>query len=132
MPEFDIDLEAVKFKPPLSPNDYTFAVIKTSIEQAEKPNKRTGNREFMIKAELKPLEADGYIVFHIWSLTQAALEVENAVVSVKKLYELANWPIGAKINSDDLLGFKIIAHTKLESYNGMLSPKLDKIIAVST
>ena len=132
MPEFDVDLNEVKYKPPLTPADYTFIVIATSVEQAKEPNKRSGQREWMVRAELKPLEVEGYKVFHIWSLSTAALEVEDPVISLKKLYELAKWPIGSKINSDDLLQFKISGHTRLESFNGRLNPKLDKILAVAT
>jgi hypothetical protein len=132
MAEFDINLGEVKFKPPLTPGDYTFAILKASVEQAKEPNKRSGEREWMIKAELKPLEVEGYVVFHIWSLSQAALEVENPAISLKKLYQLANWPVGDKINSDDLLSFKIVGHTKLESFNGRLNPKLETILSVTT
>lgn len=132
MAEFNVDLSEVKYKPPLPVGDYTFAVIKASVEQAKEPNKRTGEREWMIKAELKPLEMEGYVVFHIWSLSQAALEVENPAISLKKLYEVANWPIGQKINSDDLLQFRISGHTKLESFNGRLNPKLEVVLGVTT
>lgn len=132
MPEFDINLSEVTYKPPLQPGDYTFLVLKTSIEQAKEPNKRTGEREWYIKAELKPVEVNGYVVFHNWSLSAAALQVEDPTVSIKKLYEVANWPIGAKINSDDLLSFRIVAKTKLDSFNGRLNPKLEKVLSATT
>lgn len=131
MAEFDIDLNEVQYKPPLQPGDYTFAVIKASPEQAKEPNKRTGEREWYIKTELKPLEVEGYIVFHNWSLSQAALQVENPVVSLKKLYEVMGVPIGPKINTDDLLSFRFVGRTKLESFNGRLSPKLEGVVSVA-
>lgn len=128
MAEFDIDLGEVKYKPPLRPSDYTFAVIKASLEQAKEPNKRSGVREWMIRCELKPLEADGYVVFHNWSLSQAALEVEDPAISVKKLYEVMGAPIGAKINTDDFLTFRFTGTTKLEEYNGKQNARLERVL----
>jgi len=129
MPEFDVNLEEVKYKPPLEAGDYTFQVVKATIEQAKEPNKRSGQREWYIAAELKPIEQPDYVVFHNWSLSQAALSIEDPTISLKKLYEIAHWPIGAKINSDDLLSFRIIGHTKLDSFNGRLSPKLERVLS---
>src|SRR5258706_14623269 len=127
MPEIDVNLEEVQYKPPLESADYTFQVIKTSIEQAKEPNKRSGQREWYIAAELRPLEKPEYTVFHNWSLSQAALSIEDPTISLKKLYEIAKWPIGTKINSDDLLSFRIAGHTKLESFNGRLTPRLERV-----
>lgn len=127
MAEFDIDLNEVQFKPPLPVGDYTFAVIKATPEQAKEPNKTSGVREWYIKAELKPLEVEGYVVFHMWSLSNAALQVENPVVSLKKLYEVMGVEVGPKINTDDLLSFRFVGHTKIETYNGRINPKLESI-----
>ena len=130
MPDFDINLQEVQYKPPLPPGTYTFQCIKTSIEQAKEPNKTSGQREWYIKAELKPVEAEGYVVFHMWSLSNAALSVEDPTISLKKLYEEAKWPVGPKINSDDLLSFTLVANTKLDTYNGRLNPKIEKVLSV--
>lgn len=128
MAEFDINLQEVNYKPPLANATYTFAVIKAAPEQAKEPNKRSGEREWYIKCELKPLEAPDYTVFHNWSLSMAALQVEDAHVSLKKLYEIMGCPVGQKINTDDLLSFRFTGITKLESYNGRLNPKLEKVV----
>lgn len=129
MAEFDINLGEVEYKPPLAAGDYTFAVIKASPEQAKEPNKRTGVQEWYVKCELKPLEAPDYTVFHNWSLSTAALQVEDPVVSLKKLFEVMGAPVGSRLNTDDLLTFRFVGHTKLDSFNGRLNPKLEKIIS---
>lgn len=128
MAEFDINLNEVQFKPPLRPSDYTFAVISASLEQAREPNKRSGVREWMVRCELKPLEADGYTVLHNWSLSQAALEVEDPSISIKKLYEVMGAAIGSKINTDDFLGFRFTGTTKLEEYNGKQQARLARVL----
>lgn len=129
MAEFDINLGEVQYKPPLTPGQYTFAVIKAEPEQAKNPNQKTGQREWYIKCELQPLEAQGYLVYHNWSLSNAALQVEDSVVSLKKLYEDMGWPVGSKINTDDILQFRFVGLTKLEPFNGRLNPKLEKILS---
>lgn len=130
MPELEINLGEVKYKPPLPEADYTFSIVKTSVEQAKEANKRTGNREFYVKCELRPLESEwqSYTVFHNWSLSPGALEIEDAAVSLKKLYEVMGVVVGPKLNTSDMESFRFIGHTKLESYNGRLQPKLDKFI----
>ena len=129
MAEFDINLGEVQYKPPLPVGQYTFAIIKAAPEQAKEPNKRSGEREWYIKCELKPLEAQDYVVFHNWSLSMAALQVEDAAVSLKKLYDLMGYPVGSKINTDDLLQFRFVGQTKLETFNGRLNPKLEKVLS---
>jgi hypothetical protein len=128
MAEFDINLGEVQYKPPLEPGQYTFAVVKAEPMQATNPNKTSGQREWYIKCELRPLEQAEYAVFHNWSLSNAALQVEDPVVSLKKLYEVMGWPVGSKINTDDLLQFRFSGMTKLEPFNGRLNPKLEKIL----
>lgn len=138
MAEFDINMDEVKFKPPLPVGAYTFIVSKANIQQANKPNAKTGNKEWYIAAELKPQEEPTYTVFHIWSLSTAALEVENAVVSLKAMYAFMGTPVGQRVNTDDLLNWKFVAQTKLEegkdssgNATGRLNPKLEKIISVA-
>ena len=128
MAEFDINLGEVQYKPPLEPGQYTFAVVKAAPEQAKNPNQKTGQREWYIKCELRPLEAPDYVVYHNWSLSPAALQIEDPAVSLKKLYETMDWPVGSKINTDDLLQFRFIGLTKLEPFNGRLNPKLEKVL----
>lgn len=129
MAEFGINLNEVEYKPPLPVAEYTFAIISASPEQAKEPNKKSGEREWYIKCELKPLEVEGYVVFHMWSLSNAALQVENPVVSLKKMYEVMGAEVGSKINTDDLLAFRFVARTKHETYNGRINPKLDAILS---
>jgi len=128
MAEFDIDLNEVKYKPPLPNAGYTFVIVKAELQQAKEPNKRTGQREWFVHCELRPLEEPSYVVFHNWSLVAAALEVEDPVVSAKRLYEMMGAHAGSRINTEDFLSFRFVGHTKLESYNGRLNPKLEKII----
>jgi hypothetical protein len=128
MADFDINLGEVQYKPPLAASNYTFTVSKAEVEQAKEPNKRTGQREWYIKCELKPLEAPDYIVYHNWSLSMAALQVQDAVVSLKALYEVMGAVAGSRINTNDLLLFKFVGATRLDSFQGRLNPKLDKII----
>lgn len=130
MAEMEINLAEVKYKPPLPPNDYTLAVTKAELRQAQNPNARTGQREWMVAVEMKPMEAEftSYTIFHNWILTPAALEVESAVISAKKLYEVMGVPIGNKIDTNDFLMMRFVGHTKLESYNGRLNPKLEAVI----
>lgn len=130
MAEFDIDLAGVQYKPPLPPNDYTFQIVKAELRQAANPNKQTNQREWMVACELKPIEPDfnSYAVFHNWSLAPGALAVEDPIVSVKKLYEVMGIPAGSKINTEDFLTMAFVGHTKLESYNGRLNPKIEKFV----
>lgn len=128
MAEFDINLGEVQYKPPLEPGQYTFAVVKAEPEQAKNPNPKTGQREWYIKTELRPLEKPDYTVFHNWSLSNAALQIEDPVASLKKLYEVMEWPVGPKIDTNDLLQFRFTGMTKLEAFNGRLNPKLEKIL----
>lgn len=128
MAEFDINMNEVNYKPPLDPGQYTFVIVKAEPAQAKNVNARSGVREWYIGCELKPLEKPDYTVFHNWSLSNQAIATEDAVISLKKLYEVMNFPAGTKVNTNDLLQFKFAATTKLEEYNGRLSPRLDKIL----
>lgn len=131
MPEIDVDLNEVKYKPPLPNNDYTFSLAKPpTVEQSKSENKRTGQREFYVHCELRPLESEwsSYTVFHNWSLSPGALEMDDAAISLKKLYEVMGVVVGPKLNTDEMLNFRFVGHTKLESYNGRLNPRLEKVI----
>ena len=131
MAEVEVNLAEVKYKPPLPNGDYTFVLVKPpTIEQAKEVNKRTGQREWYVHCELRPLESEwnSYTVFHNWSLSPGALEMEDAAISIKKLYEVMGVEPGVKLNTDDMLSFRFAGHTKLESYNGRLNPRLEKVL----
>jgi hypothetical protein len=128
MATFDINLGEITYKPPLQPGQYTFSIVSAVPTQAREPNASTGQREWYIKCQLRPLEAPEYTVYHNWSLARKALEVDNAAISLKKLYETMNWPIGDKINTDDLLSFRFVGSTGLEEVNGRLTPRLEKVL----
>jgi len=129
-PEFDLDMEEVTYKPPLPNNQYTLRVIKCDLQQANNPNKRTGQKEWYFACELRPLDQEftDYTVFHNWSMTQAAMEVEDPAFSLKKMYEVMGEEPG-RPNTDVVSAWTFIAETTLkENQNKRQVPNITKII----
>jgi hypothetical protein len=132
----DVNLNEVVERPPLPNRDWTFTIVKAVPMEASKENKRTGRKEWYIHCELKPLEPEaqsaqgGGTVFHNWSLSPGALEASDATMSVKKFFELVEFPWGpnGKFNTDDMLNIRFVGTTELETYNGRMNPKLKKVI----
>ena len=130
MVQFNINLNEVSFKPPLPDGEYTFAIIKAELQQARNANKRSGQREWYVHCELKPMEPEWntYVVFHNWNLSRAAIEVEDPAISIKKLYEIMGEVPESSIDLNTFLSFRFIGNTGLEEYNGRPNPKLRIVI----
>lgn len=120
MPEIDINLNEVVEKPPLhalGPGPYVFLITKTSLEQSQTVNKRTGNKEWMIRCALTPQEQPTYSLNHSFSLSPGALESSSAAFSVKKFFTMVGfqWGSDGKFNSDAMIGLKFIGTVKAGS-----------------
>lgn len=130
-PIADINLNEVKEKPPLAqPGPYTFAFKSASLEQAKEPNKRTGQREWMVRAELVPMEAPTYIVFHNWSLSPGALESTKPTFSVKKFFETVGfrWSEDGRFDTNDMLTIRFVGTVRHEEWQGATQVRLDQVI----
>ena len=131
MPIVDIiDLNAVVEKPPLENGDYTFSIKKAELRQAKNPNKNTGQKEWMVYAELIPQERPDYTVFHNWVLSPGALESSQATMSIKKFFLTVGfqWDANGRFQTEEMALIRFVGHTSLENYNGRMNPKLDAVI----
>ena len=132
-PMVDINLNEVVVKPPLPDARYALAIVKADLRQAAQPNKNTGQREWGVNCELRPLNAPrtDYIVYKTWSLAPGALESSEPEWSIKKFFELVHfqWGSDGKFRTEDMTTLVIDADVKqiMNPVNGRLNPQIIKI-----
>ena len=128
--EFDIDLNAVEFKPPLPDNQYELAVVKCELKLGANANQRTGKREWYFGCELRPLDPEfaEYTLYHNWSTTLAAIQIDDPAASIKSMYILMG-ETDPKPSVGVISTFRFIASTKLQpNKTGRMQPNIDRIL----
>ena len=122
-PMIDVDLNSVVEKPRLPENTpFTFAFESAELVQSAKENKKTHQREWMIKGTLHPLDPgwEDRKVWHNWVITPGSLESDDPLFSIRKFFSVTGfkWGSDGKFSTEDVANVKFVGTVSHGVYNG--------------
>ena len=133
MAMIDVNLDEVVEKPRLPENTpFTFAFESAELVQAKNANAKTGERNWMIKGTLHPLEAgwEDRKVWHNWVMSPGSLSSDDPLFSIKKFFQITGfkWGSDGKFDTNDLLNIKFIGTVAHGVYNGKATVNMSKVL----